>query len=395
MRRLTLFALLAILALRLDAAERMSVQQLEQMLAAHLAKDSAKVADDDLLAEITREDDLAPRIAQIELTERLTRVTRERLVTAYKLGPLTQAALDLLGDRSALLDPPPNEIPELPPPDALAQRAMVRAAGAFVFQTLDHLPDFFATRVTTRFDDAPIVIDGAVLSAAADLHLVGTYRREVAYRDGREVLTAIQSDGGRISMWEQGFDTEGEFGPEPAIVVLDLAHGKLAFDHWEKGVAGNVAVFTYMVPEEASHYQVATRCRVTQTFARRPSYHGSLSIDPATGALTRITLQTESLPEDPVSGVASVIEYGPVELGKHSYICPLRSLAFSVEHAMACGTSKARQRKLDRPIVYLNRTQFTTYHRLGSESTIVTAPRVQTGSVLPPSAQENSDLPRR
>lgn len=393
MRRLLLFALLTLLGARLEAAERMTVHQLEQMLAAHVAPASPKGTGDDLLAQISREDDLAPRIGQIDLTERLTPATRDRLIATYKLGPLTQAALHLLGDRSALLDLPADEIPNLPPPDLAAQRAMLHAAGAFVFQTLARLPDFFATRITTHFDDSPVVINGAVLSTAADLHMAGTFRREVTYRDGREILTTTQESEQHVPTWDQGLETAGEFGPEPAIVFLDLLHGKLAFDHWEKAATGNLAVFRYSVPADASHYQVAASCRVTRTFVRLPSYHGTFSVDPATGALARITLQTDSLPNDPISGVASVIEYGPVELGKHTYICPLRSLAFSVEQQAACQDRKAHHRKLSRPVVYLNRTQFTTYHRLGSDSTIVTAPLVQAGSAPPADARIQPDSP--
>lgn len=394
MRRLILFALLALLGARLDAAERMTVHQLEQILAAHVAPIPSNAPDNDLLAEISREDDLAPRLGQIELTERLTPATRNRLAATYKLGPLTQAALDLLADRSALLDPPSDEMPRLPPPDAAAQRELVRTAGAFVFQALARLPDFFATRITTHFDDAPIVINGAVLSTAADLHMAGTFRREVTYRDGREILTAIEETDQHLPLWDQGLQTEGEFGPEPAIVFLDLIHGKLAFGHWEKAASGNVAVFAYSVPADASHYQVAASCRVTRTFVRRPSYHGTFSIDPASGALRRITLQTDSLPDDPISDVASVIEYGPVQLGKRTYVCPLRSLAFSVQQETACGKRKARERKLSRPIVYLNRTQFTTYHRLGSDSNIVSAPQAQAGSAPQADPQMHPDSPR-
>lgn len=394
MRRPILFVLLAFLAIRLHAAERMSVLELEALLAAHSAGDTTQPQDKntDLLAEITREDDLAPRIAQIELTERLTPATRHRLISKYKLGPLTQDVLDLIADRSALLDPPPDEIPTLPPPDFAAQRVMVHGAGAFVFQTLAHLPDFFATRVTTHFDDGPVLVGGQVLSATPGLHRVGTVRREVTFRDGREILTVLpQSE--RIQMWDQGMQTQGEFGPEPAIVFLDIAHGKLAFHHWEKSAAGNVAVFSYSVPAEASHYEVRTACRVSQTFRKQPAYHGEITLEPATGALLRFTLQEDAAPDDPVSGVASVIEYGPVSLGNRTYICPLRSLAFSVQQSSACNR-KAREQKLSRPVVYLNRTQFTTYHRLGSEHTIVPAPVIQAGSTLPADPPVNPDSPR-
>jgi hypothetical protein len=286
-----------------------------------------------------------------------------------------------LADRSAFLDPPSNEIPDLPPPDAAAQRAMVHAAGNFVFQSLTHLPNFFAIRTTTHFDDGPIMMNGQVLSTAADLHRVETYRREITFRDGREITTALQQTGERMGLWDQGMQTQGEFGPEPAIVFLDIAHGKLAFHHWEKTTNGNVAVFRYSVPAEASHYEVTTTCRVSRTFEKRPAYHGSLTLDPATGALLRFTLQADAAAGDPVSSVASVIEYGQVVLGNRTYICPLRSLAFSVQQASACSRN-AREKKMERSIVFMNRTQFTTYHRLGSDATIVTAPVVKAGTNL-------------
>lgn len=391
MRRLIVFVLLVLPALPLQAAEPMTVHQLDAMLAAHTsAPKSADAQVPDLLEQITREDDLAPRVAHIDLTERLTPETRHRLIATYHLGPLTRDALQLLADRSALLDPPPDEIPDLPPPDLAAQRAMLHQAGSFVFQSLTHLPNFFAVRTTTHFDNAPVVINGLLLSQPTGLHRVAQYRREVTFRDGREVLTALDRE--RIPLWDWGMETHGEFGPEPAIAFLDIAHGKLAFSHWEKGPSGNLAVFRYAVPAEASHYEVRTTCRVKKTSDGHPGYQGSIAIDPATGALMRFTLQAESAPTDPISGVASVIEYGSVALGKRTFICPIRSLAFTTEE-IACKDAK-HWKKLEKPIFFLNRTDFTAYHRLGSESTIVPGSVVQAGS-NPPSVPQNPDTPRR
>lgn len=391
MRRLILLVLLVLLAPRLHAAEPMSVHQLEAMLAAHSSSPrQAEAESTDLLAQIDREDDLAPRIAQIELTERLTPQTLHRIVATYKLGPLTRDALELIADRSALLDPPPDEIPNLPPPDLAAQRAMLHEAGEFVFQTLTHLPNFFAVRTTEHFDDAPIVMNGMLLAQTPGLHRVATYRREVTFRDGRELLTAIDRE--RIPLWNWGMETQGEFGPEPAIVFLDIAHGKLAFSHWEKGPSGNLAVFRYAVPSEASHYDIRTACRVSRPSDSHPAYHGSLALDPATGALVRFTLRADDVQNDPISGVASVIEYGPVVLGKRTFICPQRSLAFSTQE-IACQDQKHRKR-LEQPIFFLNRTDFTGYHRLGSESIILPDSVVLAGPEPAPAAP-NPDTPRR
>jgi hypothetical protein len=389
MRRLFLFVLLVSLAPRLHAAEPMSIHQLEAMLAAH--SNSPREADPDkldLLAQIDREDDLAPRIAQIQLTERLTAATEKRLIATYKLGPLTRDALELIADRSALLDPPPDEILNLPPPDLAAQRAMLHEAGAFVFQTLAHLPNFFAVRTTEHFDDAPLIMNGLLLAQTPGLHRVDVYRREVTFRDGRELMTALDRE--RISLWNWGMDTQGEFGPEPAIVFLDIAHGKLAFSHWEKGPSGNLAVFLYAVPAEASHYEIRTACRVSKAADHHPAYHGTLALDAATGTLVRFTLQADDERDERISGVASVIEYGPVVLGNRSFICPRRSLAFSTQE-IACQDGK-HPKRLEQPILFLNRTDFSAYHRLGSESTILPGSVVQAGSTPPPATQ-NPDTP--
>ena len=392
MPRFLFFSLLASILLPAGVAQRASVQQLEQLLAADASQSGAKAGGMDLLAQVMREDDLAPRLSALELTERLTPPTRARLVKTYKLGPLSQDALAMLADRSALLDPPQAEIPSLPPPDIAMQRAMVRGAGDFVFQTLAHLPNFFATRSTTHFDDGPITVNGRVLVASENLRMTGKSSREITFRDGRELISPLTQATEKERLRDDGMETQGEFGPEPGIVFLDIAHGSLAFHHWETTALGRVAVFRYAVPAEASHYQVKTNCRVTQKFQKQPAYHGSITLDPATGVLLRLTLEADSSRNDPISQVGSVIEYGSVELGKNSYTCPIRSLAFSVQESDAC-THDARDRRLGRPVAFMNLTRFTAYHRLGSESQIVPAPVAQTSSHEPQKTNSSPDLP--
>lgn len=386
MRRMLLFALLAALLPVPGMGQRVSVSQLEQILAAQGTASGKDSGGSDLLAEVEREDELAPRLSVLELSERLTEETRVRLEKAYKLGPMTRDALELLADRSALLDPPPGELPPLPAPDVATQRAMLHAAGRFVFQSLSHLPNFFAQRVTLHFDDAPIYMSGQLVSADPSIHQVATLRHEITYRDGREVLTPVEEHATETEQTALGMQTRGEFGPEPAIVFMDVAHGSLAFHHWEKTPEGGVAaVFRYAVPAQASHYEVDMTCGAS-TMRRYPAYHGSLEIDPEQGVVVRLTLETDPIEGDPLAGIASVIEYGPVVLGSRPYICPLRSLAFSVQQANACN---AHERKYARPVTYLNRTSFADYHRLGSESTILATPGGP--KAAGPTPEQNSD----
>jgi hypothetical protein len=96
-------------------------------------------------------------------------------------------------------------------------------------------------------------------------------------------------------------------------------------------------------------------------------------LDPATGAILRITLEVDSKCGDPISHIASVIEYGTVSIGGRQYICPLRSLAFMVEDSDAC-QRHARKERLMQPVTMLNQMTFTDYHRLGSSANIMTEP---------------------
>jgi hypothetical protein len=59
-----------------------------------------------------------------------------------------------------------------------------------------------------------------------------------------------------------------------------------------------------------------------------------------------------------------------MEIGERSYICPVRSLATMVEESSACA-ARHHNPKLAQPILMLNQTSFTDYHRLGSTTQIL------------------------
>jgi hypothetical protein len=373
MRRAILLGAILAVVPGLAGAQRITVHELEQILASSAgpppAADSEMEVRADLLDQIDRENNIALRLGGLELSERLTTMEKAELTTKYRLGTVARSALDLVADRSAFLDPPPAEIPDLPPPDAEAQHTMVRQAGEFVFNTLAHLPNFFALLSTTQYDDGPLVAGGELLAAAPGMHPVGTSEREITFSDGREVFDSSRGNLRPSGRRDAGLDSQGEFGAEAATVMLDLRDGALEFQHWERTGIGNVAVFRYTVPAGHAHYEVKAGCRGKVSFRAQPAYHGTISIEPKSGVLVRFTLQTEAGSGDPIKQVSSVIEYGPVTLGDRHYLCPIRSLAFSVQEADSCRES--HHRALPRPVAMLNRIVFSDYHRLGSEMTIV------------------------
>lgn len=384
MRSLVLIGVLAALVLPGNAAEKMTVGQLEQLIAQHLAqpretpKKPNPLAPDeiavdpntsDLLHQLDEDDELVPQIEKIQLTERMSTLTLYRLVGKYKLGPHVQQVLEELADRSALLKLPPGEELRQPPPDSAAQTTMLAEARHYVVHELTHLPNFIATQTTTRYDNSPVALKYfQSMTDGAGFHRVGAEKHQITFRDGREVVDESHASTGPKQK-DSGLQSRGEFGAEAAVVLMDLEKGTAVFDHWEQTMGGPAAVFHYVVPRESSHYEVTDRCRDRVSFHDTPAYQGELALDPRSGAILRMTLEAESKSGDPLSHVASVVEYGPVVLGNRRSICPLRSLAFMAEDVNGCAGGK---QKLQKPVAMLNQTIFSNYHRFGSSTTIIT-----------------------
>ena len=343
--------------------ERVTVAQLEQKLAAQQPPSGEKPL------QALWDDQLAQLVGRLQLSERLSDARLERIDAKLQPGRLCKQALQLLAARSAFLDPPADELPALAPPDAEAQKRMVDAARLNVLHNLKQLPNFFATRTTQQYSGVPADMSRNPLLMRVGVFREGSAAREITFRDGEEVLDPMKANPAEPEL-NAGLDSWGEFGPEPVVILMDAAQSDTEFHHWEQTPDGLVAVFHYSVPRFGSHYEVHYKCPTNEPFADNPPYHGAFSIDPATGALMRISLETEAQPDDPISHVASIIEYRATEIGDRSYICPVRSLATMVEESSACA-AKHHNPKLAQPILMINQTSFTDYHRLGSSAHIV------------------------
>ena len=373
LRTLVLVALLALSIQPANASDSITVQQLEQKLAVPAPSGSDH---NEVPVAVLQDATLSVQIDNIQLSERLTRATLESILKEHTFGPRAQRELQLLADRSALMDPPASELPDQPAPDVNQQQHMLDAARAYVFQTLTHLPNFFATRTTERFSGISPEVNQTGMPVHIGLFPRGASTREITFRNGKEVIDPMKAQRPAQSLPQMGLESWGEFGPEPAIVLLGMTTGTIAFHHWERGPTGLAAVYRYSVPEQDSKYEVNYTCNGSNAFHAQPGYHGSLAIDPVSGAILRLTLQADSKPDDPITHVASVIEYGPVDIGGRTYICPLHSLAFSVEEVSTCfrelkDQALVHNRTLVRPLI-LNRTTFSDYHRLGSTHKIIT-----------------------
>lgn len=308
-----------------------------------------------LQASVTVSDEqMARRLSDMELTERLSSV---RLVGLEALlrGKKARQALIALADQSVYLDPPAVEVLATAPPDANTQRQMILRAVQYVNQTLPGLPNFLAERTTILYQEAEPRVgqtwkpnqtipglpnfqaepnEGQIWKTATgdrSLHKGEALKVSVVFRGGKEVASGKGANDREVGRLK----TIGTFGPVLAIIaaVATAPTSDLAWSRWEQGKDGREAVFSYRArPEEtlyATGSQYLARDDTAVPFLMKAPFHGEFSIDPESGAILRLTMQADLRPRLPLDESNIMVEYGPVNIGGKTYICPLRSVSIS------------------------------------------------------------------
>jgi VWFA-related protein len=383
LRRLILLVALAALAHPAGAGTRITVAQLDQALTAAIAAHKPD-------AEIARQ------IASLELSERLTEASLNRLNIRLAQDALAAQALALLADRSAFLDPPVAELPGTAAPDGAARQRMLDAARNYVAQTLPRLPDFLATRTIKRYDDSPQALKKGAWPVRAGLHLVGTSSREISVRNEREGQGV--EHGSAASQEQNGLSTWGEFGFLPAVILADTVKGTVTWSHWEQMAAGPAAVFHYAVPHSASHYEIVGTIAHgprwqpadASTVRTAAAYHGSLWVDPETGAVLRLTLEIGENEVGQFKRFAVMVQYAPVQIGGRNFICPVRSLALDLASAGVTSSLFGNSGLADVPTEWLNVASYSGYHRFASTTRIL----ADTPETQPEKPESASELPQ-
>ena len=339
------------------SAQQVTVAQLQDFL---VQQQSAHKSDNET----------ARLLSSAELTEQLTDSTLERFKSDFGPGAKTLTELNLLADLSAFRDPPAPEVLRKDPPDAEAQKTIIEASANFATVTLGRLPDFLATRTTSSFEDVPVFTRESGFQSG--MHPTGTFVREVTYRNGLEFSKdrpVAPGSGQEHADSQSSLSSAGEFGPVLATILRDSTRGKIAWDHWEQTSTEPVAVFRYEVPKSASHYKISFCCAWNETtqsltsYNGQPAYRGSISIEPSTGAVMRLTLVAALEDFQPTLHFGLFVRYGKVEIGGSSLICPLRSAV------ILQSTREEKGRAWND--VHVNDMSFTGYRRFGSTARVV------------------------
>jgi hypothetical protein len=340
------------------AAKRVTADQLEQVVSAAGRSTDAKVAG---------------QIFELQLTERLSpaRLARDE---AELPGPASRQALEAVADASAFLDLPAADLPAAPAPDLDAQDAMWEMALEFASKAIPRLPNFFATRETVRFEDTPPESQRNTTDTIKfqPLNPVGSEIATVLYREGHEFVEAGVKVHKSFDPSDFALSTSGEFGPILATVLADSAQNGVLWSHWEQNAAGPMAVFHYTVAKESSHYTV-TIPGPERDLQFLSAYHGEIGINPADGAILRLTMMADLKPDDPVTGAGLLVEYGPVGIAGSSYICPVKSVALSLVPKVQVGSSTTSGQHSSRgPLqTRVNDVVFRDYHLFRAEVRIV------------------------
>lgn len=373
MRRLGLLLIFTGLMLPAPGEKRINVDGLDQTLAAAPTGPVTVAQLERIVASGSGQTDgkLADQLAGLQLTQRLSSTSLARLQSMLP-GPQSQQELSILAARSSFLDLPAAELPATPPPNVASQRQIMAAVVTYVTQSTRKLPDFIATRQTRTFEDRP-----AGLFDHLPLHFASETSADVVYRNGEERATNAR---GKKVNFSAGLVSWGEFGPILTTVLLDAANSQLTWSHWEQDASGPVAVFRYVVPEKKSHYQIQICCGPTvgdlseEVQREQAPYHGEMSVDPSTGAILRITVIADMAGEDPLVTASIAVEYGPVDIGGKTYICPIRSEAIAQSHQTVNRGGAIPSAAVSRgPIqTRINEVSFLRYHIYRGESRILT-----------------------
>jgi hypothetical protein len=117
------------------------------------------------------------------------------------------------------------------------------------------------------------------------------------------------------------------------LVGATSVDSALSWSRWEKGASGLLSVFRYQVPQETPDFLVGFGYLANDNgivyLKERFPFHGELAVDPASGAIVRLTVQADLEPRLPLERSDIMVEYSPVAIGGNTYICPARSVSIS------------------------------------------------------------------
>ena len=357
MRRFLILLTIALApTLALAATTKATVQQLDSLLA-------------DMHKQGKTDDQVANALREIELTDQLLPSVMNSFAQ-YQPGPQTVVQIRVLALESALLPPPPADLPDTPAPDQATQSAILGRVTNYVARQFDLLPKLTSDKLTLRYQNGQDVVraqngagshmghtDLGLDPVSQYMRFLGQASAAIVTQGGVELppKTSNQDPGG-----PNGQISPVGAGPALSSVLRETGPGRMTWLRWETVDGKRVAVFSLAVNRKQSHYQLdyccfprtennGTHIGMTpmgvgmgggkaptsenlgtatsfEPFKTAVGYRGEVFVDPETGTVVRLIVQAELKPTDLVQQEDTRIDFGTVDVGGKAYVVPTRNI---------------------------------------------------------------------
>jgi hypothetical protein len=292
---------------------------------------------------------VADYLKNVRLTEKLTESDIQELQNEG-LGPKASDALRTLISATANLPKPavdPVKVPAapMPPPPDADQKRVVEEAREVALGYTKRLPDFICLQVTHRYIDP----SGLEMFQKSD-----TIATRLSYFEQREDYKLI-SVNGTLSQADYsklgGATSTGEFGTMLRQIFEPETQTEFWWERWAK-LRGKIAyVFGYRVRQQRSQWHITWQRQMDIV----TGYHGLIYVDKEVPTVLRVTLEAEEMPPSfPIQEARSMLDYDYQTIADKEFLLPLR----------------AEMRMREGRFLIKNLTEFRSYRKFGTESTI-------------------------
>lgn len=232
-----------------------------------------------------------------------------------------------------------------PAPSPAEQQSMLAAIRQYAERYVGNLPNFICEQVTRQFEAG---------KKPKRWHKGDMLASKLVYEDGREERTLQMVNnrpvGLRGRFLRRPLETEGEFGMLMDRVFGSAGDTDFTWCGWDTRDGRTLAVFHYSI--DGQHSTLSLTLGALKAVV---PYHGSISADPATGTIWRITSEPSDIPPYlETKSLLTTIDYEPTDIAGQSYILPVRARV-----TLATPSNHIR-----------NDIEFTNYRKFETESRI-------------------------
>ena len=213
--------------------------------------------------------------------------------------------------------PGAGTVPDLPDPDSSAQNEMLNRIAQYSQQYVDNLPDFICIQVVQQFESRPHSEKWRKGDSLA-FRLVFSQRQEqhrLEMVNGKQLKPGMRPP--RVAL-----TTEGEFGVLMANVFSAHSDARFAWAGWTEKEDKHLANFKYWIDKEHSTLKLSLSDLAQAVLA----YSGTITADPSTGEVWRLTNGTSDIPDEiRTKSISTEINYDEVAIGGRDYLLPVHA----------------------------------------------------------------------